>query len=315
MSRGITQDQVNAAADTLLAAGENPTVEKVRAALGTGSPNTVMRMLDAWRVGLGARLRQLQALPDIPSAVGQAMTELWRLAVTLADEQLQASVAEERATLTAAQADLATERTRWTAALVEAETAVAQARAARDLAEHVCTTLDGQLQDSHALRDDLVQQRDRLQTLTDQQRLDLEALRAERAALEQLTRQEREQLAAQLRQAEDRAHQEVDRARQEARSLQGRLDTHMREHEKTIATATARQTTLQVALHEAERQVAHHAGRAVALEQALTQAAARSIPVGSRKTKQRTRSSTKRPKTGEPAGRRGRSVADPTDAD
>ena len=44
MPRGITQDQVNAAADALLGAGENPTVEKVRAALGTGSPNTVTRI-------------------------------------------------------------------------------------------------------------------------------------------------------------------------------------------------------------------------------------------------------------------------------
>lgn len=47
MARGITQDQVNRAADAILGAGENPTVEKVRAELGTGSPNTITRMLDA----------------------------------------------------------------------------------------------------------------------------------------------------------------------------------------------------------------------------------------------------------------------------
>lgn len=39
-----------------------------------------------------------------------------------------------------------------------------RAQAARDLAEHACATLDGQLQDSHALRADLVQQCDRLKT-------------------------------------------------------------------------------------------------------------------------------------------------------
>jgi hypothetical protein len=55
MPRGITQDQVNAA-DTILGTGENPTVEKVRAELGTGSPNTVTRMLDVWRGHLGERL-------------------------------------------------------------------------------------------------------------------------------------------------------------------------------------------------------------------------------------------------------------------
>ena len=55
MPRGITQDQVNAA-DAILGTGENPTVEKVRAELGTGSPNTVTRMLDVWRGHLGERL-------------------------------------------------------------------------------------------------------------------------------------------------------------------------------------------------------------------------------------------------------------------
>jgi len=34
MPRGITQNQVNAAADAILGTGENPTVEKVRAELG-----------------------------------------------------------------------------------------------------------------------------------------------------------------------------------------------------------------------------------------------------------------------------------------
>lgn len=76
MPRGITQYQVNAAADAILGTGENPTVEKIRAALGTGSPNTVTRMLDAWRGQLGERLRQLSALPDMPNPVGQAMMEL-----------------------------------------------------------------------------------------------------------------------------------------------------------------------------------------------------------------------------------------------
>lgn len=52
MRRGITQEQVNTAADALVAGGEKPTVEKIRVALGTGSPNTITRMLDTWRSGL-----------------------------------------------------------------------------------------------------------------------------------------------------------------------------------------------------------------------------------------------------------------------
>jgi hypothetical protein len=85
MPRGITQDQVSAAADAILRAGENPTVEKVRANLGTGSPNTVTRMLDMWRNQLGTRLRELSALPGLPGPVGESMLALWQLAIEHAD--------------------------------------------------------------------------------------------------------------------------------------------------------------------------------------------------------------------------------------
>lgn len=285
MARGITQEQVNAAADSLLAAGENPTVEKIRAALGTGSPNTVMRMLDTWRVGLGERLRRLQTLPGIPAEAGQAMAELWRVAVEHADHLLQTRLSDDRAALAAVEASLAEERTRWAVILAEAETAVAQAQARRDLVEHACTTLDGQLRDSHALRDDVLQQRDRLQILTDQQRAEIDVLRVEQASLEAAIRSEHEQYAAHMRDVENRAHQEVDRARQETKALQQRLDSQSRDHAKALATATAQNVTLQAARQEAERQAAHHAGRAAALEIAFAQRAATGAPSRARKAK------------------------------
>lgn len=81
MPRGITQDQVSAAADAILRTGENPTVEKVRANLGTGSPNTVTRMLDMWRNQLGTWPRELSALTGLPGPVGEAMLALWQLAI------------------------------------------------------------------------------------------------------------------------------------------------------------------------------------------------------------------------------------------
>lgn len=46
MARGITESDVHAAADQLVAAGERPTIERIRAHLGTGSPNTVLRWLE-----------------------------------------------------------------------------------------------------------------------------------------------------------------------------------------------------------------------------------------------------------------------------
>lgn len=110
MARGITQDQVNAAADAILGAGENLTLEKVRAELGTGSPNTVTRMLDAWRSQLGERLRQLSALSDVPAPVGQAMVTLWQLATEHASQAIGGRFAEERAALETDRNMLAAER-------------------------------------------------------------------------------------------------------------------------------------------------------------------------------------------------------------
>ena len=54
MARGITESDVHTAADEIVAAGKRPTVERIRAHLGTGSPNTVTRWLETWWQGLGA---------------------------------------------------------------------------------------------------------------------------------------------------------------------------------------------------------------------------------------------------------------------
>ncbi len=114
-------------------------MEKVRVELGTGSPNTITRMLDAWRGQLGERLRQLSALPDVPSSVGQAMIELWRLATEHAERVLESRFADERAALDAARAQLAARSVKpGTSAYKTPKPSAAQAQTARDLAEHVC---------------------------------------------------------------------------------------------------------------------------------------------------------------------------------
>lgn len=179
MPRGITQEQVNAAADAILGAGKNPTVEKIRAALGTGSPNTIIRMLDVWRSQVGGRLRQVNALPEVPGHVSHAMAELWRMAIEESERALTDRFAGERAALEASVAKLTQERDSCKARLQEAAAEVARARTERDLAEHACATLDSQLQDSHALRTDLLQQRDRLQSLCDRQSEELRQLRGQ----------------------------------------------------------------------------------------------------------------------------------------
>lgn len=272
MARGITQDHVNAAADAILGAGENPTVEKVRAALGTGSPNTITRMLDTWRSQLGERLRQLSTLPELPAPVGQVMVDLWRLASEQAERALTSRFADQQAALEAAQAQLTRERENWEAHLQAAETRIAQAQAARDLAEHACATLDSQLQDSHALRADLVQQRDRLQESHDRQMAEIQALQTRHHESQVALQMERERMVTHMRAVEDRAHQEIDRARQDTKQWQQRYEVAERSRREAIDIVQKRYDAISSQARQLEHEVARQAGQITALEKALSEA-------------------------------------------
>ncbi len=96
MARGITQSQVDIAADALLQRGERPTIEKVRAELGTGSPNTLTRLLGVWWAGLSERLAaQARAnLPGLPESVQRAVMTLWSEATIAARSIAQKELAE-----------------------------------------------------------------------------------------------------------------------------------------------------------------------------------------------------------------------------
>jgi hypothetical protein len=80
--RGITQSDVSYAADTLLRAGERPTIEKIRLEIGKGSPNTINPMLDAWWKTLSARLDSgPAALHRLPETVAHVAEALWMQAL------------------------------------------------------------------------------------------------------------------------------------------------------------------------------------------------------------------------------------------
>jgi len=79
---GIRQSDVSHAADTLLRAGDRPTVEKVRTKLGRGSPNTINPMLDAWWKTLSARLDSgPAALHRLPESIAHIAEALWMQAL------------------------------------------------------------------------------------------------------------------------------------------------------------------------------------------------------------------------------------------
>jgi hypothetical protein len=80
--RGVSLTDVSQAADALLRTGERPTIEKIRARLGGGSPNTINPLLDAWWRRLSARLDAgPAALHRLPESVAHVAEALWMQAL------------------------------------------------------------------------------------------------------------------------------------------------------------------------------------------------------------------------------------------
>jgi chromosome segregation ATPase len=258
MPKGITQEQVSAAADALVVAGERPTVDKIRQALGTGSPNTVSRMLDTWRGALATRLGQVLALPEVPGEVGQAFAEVWRLAVTQAASLAQAALAHEQNALLAAQSSLAQERKLWEIAIAEAQGQAQSAGQAREVAETRLADVQRLVEQQAGQLAELVQQRDGWQQRAEQL---AEAFDTHKGTVTA----EREAQAAHVRAVEDRAHAEIDRAREETKALQATL----RQKERETSAVAARLETAVTSARAAERLASEHGARANTLEQQL----------------------------------------------
>lgn len=67
---GITYLEVAAAIDKIIASGEEPTIQKIRDTLGTGSPNTIHRHLTEWRAARPVEQRKTVELPvDLAAAL------------------------------------------------------------------------------------------------------------------------------------------------------------------------------------------------------------------------------------------------------
>lgn len=280
MARGITEAQVHAAADAIVIAGERPTVERIRAHLGSGSPNTVTKLLDNWWTGLGQRLAALAptvAIPDAPAAVQRLAGELWTQAVATAREQAQLALALEHEALERTRAVLAAEQIQGSELIAEAAQARAASDQARSLAEarlaeaqRRADQLETQLADATEQRTALAERLGRLEQ--ERSRLDHQ-LQAERASASQ----EREAQIAHSRAVEDRAHAEVDRSRQEVLELRAQLRDveRVRDLERERLAKALKQAKAD--LSTAQRDLARQTGRAEALEAQLAQRTARSM--------------------------------------
>jgi chromosome segregation ATPase len=269
MAKGITQEQVNTAVDGLVAAGERPTIERVRGVLGTGSPDTVTRMLDVWWRALGARLAQQHtkvAMPDAPADVSVAATQLWTVAIDMARKQIEGDVATERRELAQARETFTAEGVELQGQLDRQAAMVETANQARAAAETRLQDLQRLVDQQAALLADLQHRHD--QAIAGQTALaeKLDAAHAALAIAQEKASSERVALESAHRTAEDRWLREVDRARQDETKLTTQLQQTERAGQAAAHKAAAQITELTNQLHQHERHSAAQAARLATLE-------------------------------------------------
>jgi hypothetical protein len=270
MPKGVTQDQVNAAIDALVAGGERPTIERVRAALGTGSPNTLTRMLDAWWSQLHERLTRQQAklaVPDAPDDVAVAATRLWQLALEHAGAQAEQGSSAQREALARDQAALAAATKRWEDQLQQAAEAAAIAQRERDASENRLRDLQRLLDQQATQLADLQSRLEKAAAQTEDLSGRLEASQHALLAAREQAAAERSSLEASHRAAEDRWMQEVDKARQDEAKTAARL-----QHVESTGKASSEKAAAELAQHlaqlrKSEQDLARKDARIFALEE------------------------------------------------
>lgn len=268
MARGITEADVHTAADDLVAAGERPTVDRIRTHLGTGSPNTVTRWLETWWQGLARRLNAhhtQQAIPELPAPVSRLAQQLWEQAVGAARADAEQALAQGRLQLDAQRLDLETLEADRQAQLREAVAAETQARQALAAAEQRLADLQrtNDLQLEHIR--DLSDQRASLEGRGERLEAELHAAQQRAAQREESLIAERDAQAQHLRALEDRAHSEIDRARQEAKDVRSQLAALQRSSE----VLRQQREDAQAVAAGAQREAAMLRGRAETLEHQL----------------------------------------------
>jgi len=272
MARGITEIDVHTAADELVAAGERPTVERIRAHLGTGSPNTVTRWLETWWRALGSRLqskRQTFADSEVPEAVAALAGEWWGMALEAGRAIAIEGLAGEHALLLSQSDELNKARASFSDEAValreRAEAAVQSERTATArMAElqRLVSQLEGRLEEVSQQRDATLTRADAAEALRQSTELRMQAL-------QEAAQSERDALGRHIRAVEDRALGEVDLARQEAKVLRRQLDAAVKngaEVQKCLRDSADQSNS---EAKEAAREAASQRARAEALEMQL----------------------------------------------
>ena len=266
----VTFESVAAAAETLQAAGQRASVRAVMAAIGGGSPNTVLKLLGEWKAGRPVvRAADTELDPKITAAIVEQMQRVATAAAAAAEERA-AGVDEDLQALSEAQAaaeqqinTLTTERDAAQAQAAATDEQLQATQAEANRAAQQATTA------AAALRQELATERTRqeataaalaraevrleavpgLQTEIDRLRAALEADQQAR----QVAEQSAAVLAAKLEAAERRATEaEARTAKADAATAQAtaKADATASELVKSNAAAQALQGRLESAARE-----------------------------------------------------------------
>ena len=169
----ITQEQVNAAADTLVADGERATARAVRDRVGGGSMGTIVALLRTWK----ALRSKPVASGQLSETVTKALLNYVHVEVASARAALQAKLDEAEGELD----DVARELERQNAGLSARDAAIKDLEAKLAAADARAQQIGQELADA---RDELAQERQ----LAERARTDLAVAQARLEALPRLER-------------------------------------------------------------------------------------------------------------------------------
>lgn len=227
-SRGIQQEDVWSAADSLIADGLRPTIERVRQKIGRGSPNTVSPMLESWFATLATRLgvnKQDDAPGNIPEALQQALKTAWEIALSKGRE---VSALE----ITQTQADL----TQTAQTLIKRETELDQKEQVRAVKHQA---LEEAVNSARSIADDALARLSEAQRLVSRRETEIHDLQARLVAVETArdadrrknqeiiadVHRERQKMEERAQATQHRWLEEIDRARQEIKRISSEAET------------------------------------------------------------------------------------------
>lgn len=228
MAVGVPENEVFAAADAVLSRGERPTVERVRSELGRGSPARVAGLLDQWWGRLAARLSGETRLPDLPAELAKALTEVWQQAVRLGQGVAEQSLQEQRQVLANERAQMAASVDLARREAASDRRRATEAIAAQQEAERRLVDLERLLEQHFQRIEDLTIQRDDLKQEHATARARIQELERQLVTDRDFAEQGRIAQEEYVRGAEERAHREVDRAREETKGISGQLKQAVR---------------------------------------------------------------------------------------